>query len=176
MVLYGIVSSSLQDLGDLCPLIAQSSVMKKQNPFFLCTPTDLLDLGIQMVMPSLSALLSYPPWQMLCNLSPLLRTSSFYQMQDKSIFLFSPRAFHQTRVEHLLPSMKTLNVCSSRQRFSYFLPVFAAVFVYGICKHLVFLLCPVTLCSITLKVIGRLLILGGSSFVQMGIHHLLSKQ
>ena len=145
MVLDGVVGSPLQDLGDFGPFVAQSAVVQKEDPFFLHTPLDLLDFGVQMVVPSLSALLANPSRQVLGDLRPLLRPVRFNQVQNEPVLIFSPRAFDQARIEDLLPSVQALHIGSSRQRFSDLLPIFSRVLLNGICKHLILILGPVAL-------------------------------
>ncbi len=82
MVLDGIVGPALQDLRDLGPLVAESPMVEIQDPLFVLAPGDLLNLRVQMVVPSLPALLADPSWQVLCYLSPLLGAIGFNQVQD----------------------------------------------------------------------------------------------
>lgn len=58
VVLDGVVSPTFENLGDLSPLVSEFSVLEIENPLFIITPGNLLDFGIQVVMPSFSALLS----------------------------------------------------------------------------------------------------------------------
>lgn len=56
VILDAIICSSFQHLRYLSPLVAKLFVLQIQDPLFLATPVVLLDLWIQMVVPSLSAL------------------------------------------------------------------------------------------------------------------------
>jgi hypothetical protein len=105
MVLNSVVSSAIKDFGDLCPLVPYSSMIQIENPFLFITPSYLLDFWIEMVVPSLPALLAYSSWKMLCNLSPFLRTMHLNKLKNKSVFFFSPGTFHQTWIKYLLPSV-----------------------------------------------------------------------
>ena len=73
MVLDGVVGATLEDLGDLGPLVAHDAVHEEQNPLFLFAPVDLLDAWIQMVVPAFATLLSYSTIEMLRDKCPLLR-------------------------------------------------------------------------------------------------------
>jgi hypothetical protein len=76
MVLNGVISASLQGFSDISPFIAYSSVVKVEDPFFFGAPLNLLDHGVQMIVPSFPALLSDSSWQVFSNLSPFLWTMS----------------------------------------------------------------------------------------------------
>ena len=60
VVLHAIVRSALKSLGDGCPSIPVLIVGIKENLFFLRSPLCVLDAGIKLVVPSLSALLAGP--------------------------------------------------------------------------------------------------------------------
>jgi len=58
VVLDRVVSPTVEVLGDVSPPILQLPVLQKQDPFFLVAPVDLLDSGVQVVVPSFAALLA----------------------------------------------------------------------------------------------------------------------
>ena len=62
VVLDGVVGSAFQNFGDLGPLVIDNSVHEEQNPLFLFAPADLLDHGVQVVVPALTALLTNAVW------------------------------------------------------------------------------------------------------------------
>lgn len=95
MVLYSIVSPSLEDLCDLSPLIAEFSVLKVKYPFFFFSPGCLLNFRVQVVMPPLPALLANAAWQVLSDEGPLLWPVLFHKMKDQAVFFFSPRSLHE---------------------------------------------------------------------------------
>lgn len=78
VVFNGVVGPAFQSLSDISPFVSYSSMMEVENPFFFWTPLNLLDHRIQMIVPSFSALFADPTWEVLCDLSPLLRTVSLY--------------------------------------------------------------------------------------------------
>ncbi len=57
MILYSVISSALEVLGDISPLVADPLVVDEEKPLFLVAPSDLLDPWVQVVVPSLPALL-----------------------------------------------------------------------------------------------------------------------
>ena len=99
MVLDCIVSSTLQNIGDVCPLVRLVSVQQKQDPLFLSRPwRTSLNHWIQMVVPTFSTLLPDSTWQVICDLCPLLRPINIDQMKQQSIFNISPRSFNKSWV------------------------------------------------------------------------------
>ena len=72
MVLYRVVGTARQKLGNLCPLVAILTVANVEDPFLFAAPRVLFNHWIQMVVPTLTALLANPTIKMLSNLSPLL--------------------------------------------------------------------------------------------------------
>ena len=60
VVLDGVVRATLEHLCDLCPLIADYAVHQEKDPLFLLVPVDLLDAGVQVVVPALATLLAHP--------------------------------------------------------------------------------------------------------------------
>jgi len=99
----------------------------EQNPLFLLRPGVFLNDRVQVVMPSFAALFSNSTFQLLGNLSPLVRPELRDQKDDQSVLLLRPRSLHELRVEDLLPAMQALHIGSPRQRFGYFLPIAPAV-------------------------------------------------
>lgn len=61
VILDRVVSASLEVLGDLCPAVTESLMSEEQQPLLLITPLLLLDVGIQMIVPTLSTLLADTP-------------------------------------------------------------------------------------------------------------------
>jgi hypothetical protein len=62
VVLNCIISSAFQEHRYFRPPVSLLSVADEQNPLFFFTPDTFFDLGVQMVVPSLSALLPNPAW------------------------------------------------------------------------------------------------------------------
>jgi hypothetical protein len=167
MILDGVVSPAFENIGDVGPFVCLVSVEQIQDPFLFSGPRSLpLNHWIEMIVPSFSALLSNSSREMVGNLSPFLRTIDVDQVQQEPVFNISPRSLNQRRVEHLLPSMKALNIRPSLQALSDFLPVLATVDPDSFSQLRVFSFSPV---SFHLGVIScgclLFLIFGGPSFV-----------
>ena len=58
VILDGVVSPAAEVFGDLCPAVAQTLVGKEEKPFFLVLPVILFDIGVEVIVPSFSALLA----------------------------------------------------------------------------------------------------------------------
>lgn len=58
MILDGVVSAAIQVLCDLCPSVPQGLVSEEEEPLLMVTPVLLLDIRIEVVVPSLAALLA----------------------------------------------------------------------------------------------------------------------
>ena len=97
MVLNGVVRSPFKNFGDFSPLIVNDSVHEEQNPLFLLAPGDLLNHGVQVVVPALTALLADAIREMLCNQRPLLRAIALDELEDSPVFFSSPRTFNRIK-------------------------------------------------------------------------------
>lgn len=58
MIFDGVVSAAIEVFGDLGPAVSECFVGEEEKPFFVIAPVLLLDVGIQMVVPALAALLA----------------------------------------------------------------------------------------------------------------------
>ena len=58
MILDPIVRPSFDDLGNLCPVASIVPIGEKQFPFFLIGPLLSVDVGVELIIPSLPALLA----------------------------------------------------------------------------------------------------------------------
>ena len=96
VVLDGVVCPSLQDVGDVGPFVGLVPIQYEQNPLFLTWPLwTFLNHGIQMVVPSLTALLTDAPRKMVCHVLPLLRTTVADQLEKELVLDFSPWPFNK---------------------------------------------------------------------------------
>ena len=80
MIFDGVVGTAVKHFRYFCPFVIELSVFQKENPFFFFAPANLLYFRIQMIMPTLSALLSSPILKMLGNFGPLLRPVLFDEL------------------------------------------------------------------------------------------------
>ena len=65
VVLDRVVGAALKHLCDLGPLVVDDAVHQEQDPLFLFVPVDLLDAGVEVVVPALAALLAHAAVQVL---------------------------------------------------------------------------------------------------------------
>jgi hypothetical protein len=61
-------------------------------------PGLLVDVRVQMVVPSFTALFPNPSRQFSCNFGPFLGTIDSNKLTDLAIFLFTPRSFGEIRI------------------------------------------------------------------------------
>lgn len=71
-----------QHLGDLGPAVAEHLVGLTDDAVLLLRPAGLLYLGVEVVMPALTALLPQPALQVLGDQRPLLRAVLLDQLDD----------------------------------------------------------------------------------------------
>ena len=72
----------------------------------------------------LTALLADSTWEMRRDLAPGLSPVLLYTVHQDTILLFSPWTLDHLRIQHLLPSVQTLNIRTIFELFCDFLPVF----------------------------------------------------
>jgi len=82
----------------------------KQAVFF-SGPRVFADVGVQMVMPSLTALFSDTTRQMRCNESPFHRAVGVDEINKSPILRLTPGTLQKLRVKHFLPAMEALDIC-----------------------------------------------------------------
>ena len=69
-----IISSTWNKFGNLRPFVAVYTVVLDDRPILLLRPLVLLDIRIQVIVPSLTTLLSNPPWECLSDVAPVFGT------------------------------------------------------------------------------------------------------
>ena len=176
VVLDGVVSATLEEIGDVSPLVRLISVQQVKDPLLLSRPGGVpLDHWVEMVVPSFTALLADSSREMVGDLSPLLRTVEVDQVQQQSILDVSPWTFDESGVENLLPPMEALDISSSSESLGDLLPVLASIDFDCLCKLLVLALSPVALDFHRAMVLSSL-VLCWASLVEMRIKHLMANQ
>ena len=60
MIFDGVVSSSFELSGKVSPLVAHIFVKEEEGPFLVEAPLFLIDVRVEVVVPSFPALFSYP--------------------------------------------------------------------------------------------------------------------
>lgn len=91
MILNCIICSAIEDFRYFGPFVVLNSILKEQNPFFFFTPADFLNFRVQMIVPSFTTLLSCTILKVLSNLSPLLWSILFNELEDLPVFFIGPR-------------------------------------------------------------------------------------
>lgn len=141
-VLNGIVRSSGKTLGNFCPLVAQFVMSLDNGGIFLVRPFGLVDMRIQMIVPTFPTLLAETSRELACNERPLLLSVNLDQSCDRSVFFWCPGTLDETGLEHLLPPMETLDVAATRKVRGNLFPILARVFRNGMAKLLVLFFGP----------------------------------
>ena len=165
VVLDRVVGTPFENLCNVCPLVALALVGDVEDQLLLKAPGVLLDLGVEMVVPALSALLADPAREVLRDRGPLLCTFLLDQPQDEGVFLDAPGPFDEVRVQDLLPPVQALHVSPPVEALGDLLPVPAPVLGDRDGELPVLFPGPVAL-------VGTILIFSGASFVYIGVFFL----
>jgi len=85
MIFDGVVGSTGEEFSDESPFISKSEyrvallfVSLNDDMIFFIVPSFLADVGVQVIMPSLSALLADSARELLGDVAPVFRTVLFY--------------------------------------------------------------------------------------------------
>lgn len=78
MILNRVVSATRKHFRHLCPLVSMRSMRQKENPLLMRHPFDLQNVGVEVVMPSLTTLLPQSALDEFSNEGPPLRPVLFY--------------------------------------------------------------------------------------------------
>ena len=140
-----VVSAARQELGNFAPLVAVLFVRLDDLAVLLGRPLVLLDVGVQVVVPALAALLTNASRKSLSDVGPVLGAVLVHVLGQLGVLLSTPGSFHHGRVEHLLPSMQALNVRSLVQEGRDLLPVLGAELLHQLRQPFIFLVVPVAL-------------------------------
>ena len=139
-----IVSPSRDKLGDFRPLVAVFFVRFDDGPVLFLSPFVFLDSWIQVIVPSLTTLLSNSSGKSLGNVAPVLCSKLLDVFRKLLIFFPAPRALDHHRIENLLPSVQALHVGPVRKVLCDLLPVLGPIFVDQLSELFVFLFVPVS--------------------------------
>lgn len=111
MIFNVVVRSSGKKFSDFRPTIPKFFMSVNYGLIFKLSPFIFFDVRIQVIVPSFSALLSYPTRKILGNKTPILCfifPDIFYQLL---VLLRCPWSLYHIRIENLLPPVQALNVC-----------------------------------------------------------------
>jgi hypothetical protein len=111
-VFYMVVSTPRQELSDLAPLVAVLLVSLDDGSVLLRCPLVFLNVGIQVVVPTLSTLLSDPTGESLGYVTPVFCAKFLYVLGQSFVLLLAPGSLDHGGVENFLPSVKALHICS----------------------------------------------------------------
>ena len=103
----------------------------QDGPILVRAPGLLTDVRVEVIVPSLSALLPDPAGQVARDQGPLFGPVLPHQLLDHLIFFGGPRPFDERGFEDFLPSVETLNFGAVGEVLGDELPVFGSVFVHG---------------------------------------------
>ena len=144
-VLDVVVAPSWQHSRDFRPTVSKLRALFYNKCFLLLRPLLLRQVWVQVVVPSLTALLSNPTGQKFSNVGPLCLPILLHKHLQLVILLRGPRAlpFHDARVQDVPPVLKALDLGLFRPKaVGNFLPVLSLVQCNGCPQHLVFFGCP----------------------------------
>ena len=135
-------------------------------------PLIFLDCWIQVIVPSLTTLLSNSSRKSLGNVAPVLRSKLLNVFSKLRVFLTAPRTLHHHRIEDLLPPVQALHVGSVRKVLSNLLPVPGSILIDQLGELRVLVFIPVSF--VVLRIVRTLVHLRSLCFVHLG--HWLSCQ
>lgn len=138
-----IVCTSRQEFCNFRPFISESLVQLNYWFILFGCPLVFLYVGVQVVVPSFSALLSNSTRKCLSNLTPVLRSILGNIFREFLIFFNWPWSFNHRWIENLLPAMQTLHICAILKKAGDSLPVFRAKLHNEVRELLVFFSVPV---------------------------------
>lgn len=90
MILYRVVSPAFEHLGDFSPFVLDLPVHQEQDPLLLLAPPTLFDFGVQVVVPSLAALLTDALRHLLRDQSPLLSPDLLNELNQEDVLFHCP--------------------------------------------------------------------------------------
>mmetsp|Transcript_47604 Transcript_47604/g.114278 ORF Transcript_47604/g.114278 Transcript_47604/m.114278 type:complete len:306 (+) Transcript_47604:1197-2114(+) len=145
VILDGVVGAPDERLGNLRPPVAELVVRDDELAVLLARPLLALDLGVEVVVPSLAALLSDAAGKLLRDFGPLLRAELADELDDLVVLLLGPRPLDELGVEDLLPAVEALDVRALLEILGDLLPVLALVLRHGAAEDVVLIGGPATL-------------------------------
>lgn len=140
-----IVRAARQELCNLAPFVSVLLVRLNNCSVLLGSPLVLFDVRVQVVVPSLAALLTDTTGQRLRDVRPVLGAKPVHILGQLLVLLGAPGTLHHGRIEHLLPAMQALDVCALIKERRNLLPVLGSELVHKLREPLVLLVVPVAL-------------------------------
>ena len=130
------------------------AINDEKHHLFLKTPRILLNVWVEVVVPTLTALLWLLAWDLGCNLLPALWTFLLDEVGEPGVFLNSPRTFDvsdKVRFKKMTPSVQTLVIASALDTLRYLAPVTGPVLQLSHNQLVVLLSCPVAFDDLWIK-------------------------
>ena len=101
VVLDGVVAAAQQDVGDLSPPVLHCLVQDVEDPVLLDRPVGFLQQGVQLVMPTLSALLARAALHLERHVFPLVRPDLRNHLQQLHVLHVIPCALARLDISTL---------------------------------------------------------------------------
>ena len=111
---------------------------------FLVGPFVFLDIRVQMIMPSLSALLANSSRQSLCNVTPIFCAKLFDIISKPIILLLAPWSLYHGWIQNFLPPVQALDVGPLIEKGGNSLPVSSTIFLDKFSKFVVLICVPIS--------------------------------
>lgn len=108
-------------------------------------PLALADVGIEMVGPTLTALLPDSAWKVERDIAPadFAHAVPVDKAQQDAIFLCGPGTFNQPRLKYFVPAVQALHVGATvAQCLRDHLPIFAAKLGHSLAQAVIFITHP----------------------------------
>lgn len=126
-VLDGVVGPSGECLGDLAPTVAVFGVHHKDQAIFLLRPLLLADVGVEVVVPSLPALLANATRQSCCDGTPVLGPVILHHLPQDVVLLLGPGTLgDKGLVLEFKPAIKALDFRPTWHTLAYLVPTLVA--------------------------------------------------
>ena len=133
MVLNVVISAPRQVLGDLRPSVAQFLMSLNDEHIFLLRPLVLLDVRIQVVVPSVLIIKKWLPFPALLanpsregggDLTPVHGSVFPHHCHQGVVLFIGPRSLDHCRIKDFLPSVQALHIGATLEKRCDALPVF----------------------------------------------------
>lgn len=95
MILNGVIRPARQHLRHISPLIPQSRMRQEQYPLLIWRPLHLQDTRIEVVMPTLSALLTEAAWDEFGDEGPALGSVLLDEFPHEVVLVVAPGLLFQ---------------------------------------------------------------------------------
>jgi hypothetical protein len=105
MIFDRVIRSPRDHFRNLRPPIPIPLMRRNYRQILILSPVLSLYARVQMVMPSLPALLPDSARQLTRNRTPILRTTLMHHLHYNAVLFLRPRTLNQFGIQYLLPSV-----------------------------------------------------------------------